>query len=192
MRATRWPATWRNNSRAAPWPGMFTAGATSASGRSTNARACMRGCGIERFVTRMRRRPNSSRSRSSVRGAFRRPSASRAAMATLDRVEPPEQRAGRKRGPQHGDRIDIVRLRRGIALRRRQVVRGKRNQPRSRQPAQRAHGARELPARVLEIAAEADIGERHRLLSKSLPTTTLRPAAGPRRRVAWARSPRRT
>ena len=34
-----------NARRASPRPGIVAAGATSASGRSTNARSCMRGCG---------------------------------------------------------------------------------------------------------------------------------------------------
>src|SRR2546429_557730 len=68
----RWPRTLRSHVRAAPRPGIVAAGAMSSSGRSTKARSCMRGCGTIRRDCERRRRPKSSRSRSSKRGALRR------------------------------------------------------------------------------------------------------------------------
>src|SRR3954468_9572273 len=67
---TACPASLSRASLAVPMPGMLARGAISSSGSSTNARSCMRGCGsVSRSVLTCSF-SKSSRSRSSVRGAF--------------------------------------------------------------------------------------------------------------------------
>ena len=144
---------------ATPRPGISADGAMSTSGRNTNARSCMRGCGKVRCGRDNRRRPNSSRSRSSTRAALRREGSPAASLSPLDCVHASQQRRWRERGAQLGHGVDVVGLRLGTVHRGADVVVRSRHEARSRQPRERRERARKAPPRMPEIAAEPDEGD---------------------------------
>ena len=79
-------------------------------------------------------------------------------MLALDRAQARQQRARRERGVERRDRVDVVGLRLNAADRRAQVVMRRGDDTRPRQSLELRERAGEPPPRMLEVAAEPDVG----------------------------------